>query len=71
MEFVGCSNASWHASDESPIRRVAAAVISGGGGVDQFAENPEVGVLAGRRKRRSTPPGGQANRQVVAKANRG
>ena len=49
---------------------VATVVISGGGAGDQSAESPEVKVLVGWGKPRSAPTGGQANRQVVAKANR-
>jgi len=57
---------------ESPARGtcpVAPVVISGGGEGDQSARSPEVKVLVGWVKTRSAPTGGQANRQVVAKAN--
>src|SRR5215472_5536727 len=57
---------------ESPARGtcpVAPVVISGGGEGDQSAGSPEVKVLVGWVKTRSAPTGGQANRQVVAKAN--
>src|SRR6516225_11124682 len=57
---------------ESPARGtcpVAPVVISGGGEGDQSAGSPEVKTLVGWVKTRSAPTGGQANRQVVAKAN--
>ena len=49
---------------------VATVVISGGGAGDQSAGSPEVKVLVGWVKTRSALTGGQANRQVVTKANR-
>src|SRR5215472_9466315 len=57
---------------ESPARGncpVAPVVISGGGEGDQSVGSPEVEVLVGWVKAWSAPTGGQANRQVVAKAN--
>jgi hypothetical protein len=57
---------------ESPARGtcpVAPVVISGGGAGDQSVESPEVKVLVGWVKTWSAPTGGQANRQVVTKAN--
>ena len=57
---------------ESPARGtcpVAPVVISGGGTGDQSVESPEVKVLVGRVNTWSAPTEGQANRQVVAKAN--
>src|SRR6516164_2655982 len=49
---------------------VATVVISGGGAGDQSVESPDVNVLVGWGRPRSAPTGEQANRQVVAKANR-
>src|SRR5215831_17053579 len=57
---------------ESPARGtcpVAPVVISGGGEGDRSVESPEVKALVGWVKTGSAPTGGQANRQVVAKAN--
>src|SRR5215471_12169479 len=68
-----CSEASWHASGESPAGGncpVATVVIPGGGAGDQSVESPGVKVLVGRAQVRSAPTGGRANRQVVANANR-
>jgi hypothetical protein len=48
---------------------VATVVISGGGAGDQSVGSPDVNVLVGWETQ-SAPTGEQANRQVVAKANR-
>jgi hypothetical protein len=59
---------------ERPVRRtcpVAPVVIPGGGKGDQSVESPGVKVPVGWVKTWSAPTGGRANRQVVARANRG
>jgi len=59
---------------ERPVRGtcpVAPVVIPGGGKGDQSVESPGVKVPVGWVKTWSAPTGGQANRQVVARANRG
>ena len=49
---------------------VATVVISGGGAGDQSVGSPDVNVLVGWGRPQSAPTGEQANRQVVAQANR-
>jgi hypothetical protein len=59
---------------ERPVRGtcpVAPVVIPGGGKGDQSVESPGVKVPVGWVKTWSAPTGGRANRQVVARANRG
>jgi hypothetical protein len=59
---------------ERPVREtcpVAPVVIPGGGKGDQSVESPGVKVPVGWVKTWSAPTGGRANRQVVARANRG
>ena len=72
METSGAAMLVGMLAGESPVRGtypVATVVISGDGAGDQSVESPEVKVLVGWGKPRSAPTGGQANRQVVAKAN--
>jgi len=73
METSGAAKLVGMLTGESPVSGaypVATVVISGGGAGDQSVESPEVKVLVGWGKSRSAPTGGQANRQVVAQANR-
>jgi hypothetical protein len=59
---------------ERPVRGtcpVAPVVIPGGGEGDRSVESPGVKVPVGWVKTWSAPTGGRANRQVVARANRG